>query len=223
MSTHKISRELDELEREAKATTQKQPGAKKKRASAESDKPVFDSGLTPQQEAYCRGRALGMSKVEAIDMAGLTPNSTNKAWERSPDVVKRIQELSEIVTTNSIIKNGLDRGWVISRLMSVAERCMEAEPVMERDSDGSIVATGKFKFDSAGANRALELLGKTMRMFEAKDTAKHDEYANLSDDEIARIAAELATQTGLAGYLVGTEAPSGPQQVIEVQAVPSAD
>lgn len=215
MNDQDIDKELEILAADAKKT--------QKRTHSSSEKGerkiVFDSGLTPQQEAYCRGRALGMSKKEAVSMAGLELNSTNRAWDRLPAVQKRIQQLSEIVTENSIIKNGLDRGWVISRLMTVAERCMQAEPVLDRKGQ----PTGEFTFDSSGANRALELLGKTMRMFEAKEATKNDEYANLSDDEIARIAAELATQTGLAGYLGGAETTAGSQQVIEVQAIPKAD
>lgn len=215
MKDQDVDQQLEILAADAKKTR------KRTHSSSEQggNKMIFDSGLTPQQEAYCRGRSLGMSKKEAMSMAGLELNSANRTWDKMPAVQKRIQELSEIVTENSIIKNGLDRGWVISRLMTVAERCMQAEPVMDRKGE----PTGEYTFDSSGANRALELLGKTMRMFEAKEATKNDEYANLSDDEIARIAAELATQTGLAGYIGGAETTAGSQQVIEVQALPKAD
>ena len=211
-----VDKELEILKADAKNTRKRTHSSVSRQ---DGPKMIFDSGLTPQQEAYCRGRSLGMSKKEAMAMAGLELNSANRTWDRMPAVQKRIQELSEMVTENSIIKNGLDRGWVISRLMTVAERCMQAEQVLNRQGE----PTGEYTFDSAGANRALELLGKTMRMFEAKEAVKNDDYANLSDDEIARIAAELAAQTGLAGYIGGTETKAGSQQVIEVQAIPKAD
>ena len=52
--------------------------------------------------------------------------------------------------------------WVLDRLKEVAERCMEATHV--RDRSGKIV-DGEWTFDSAGANRSLELLGKHLRMW----------------------------------------------------------
>lgn len=218
--THEV---ISQLASEAAAPIKK---ARKKRdkppVEAGTRRPpslVLDTGLTPAQEAYCRGRSLGMSKSEAIQLAGIDRPATATEWDRLPAVRRRVTELSEMVTENSILKNGLDRGWVISRLMNVVERCMTAEPVIDREGQ----ETGQFKFDSSGANRALELLGKTMRMFEGKEKDKSDEYANLSDDEIARIASELATQTGLAGLIAGAEAQTRSQQVIEVQAIPKAD
>lgn len=212
MNTEK---ELAELEKQVK-TKRKVPNTAGKRIQKQI---ILDSNLTTAQEAYCRGLSLGMSRVEALNLAGLKDPKTAREWDRLPAVRKRVTELTEMITENSILKNGLDRGWVISRLMTVVERCMTAEPVLDKNSE----PTGEYKFDSSGANRALELLGKTMRMFEGKEKDKSDEYANLTDDEIARIAAELATQTGLAGLIAGAEAPSGSQQVIEVQAIPKAD
>ena len=211
--------ELDSIEKQLKTKKKPTPPKNDTTGIRHPPKLVFDNGLTPAQEAYCRGRSLGMSKIEALEMAGAVPDSKNKKWDTIPAVQNRIQQLSEMVTENSILKNGLDRGWVISRLMTVTERCMQAEPVLDKDGN----PTGEYKFDSGGANRALELLGKTMRMFEGKEKEKTDDYANLSDDEIARIATELAAQTGLAGLIAGAEAPSGSQQVIEVQAIPKAD
>lgn len=49
--------------------------------------------------------------------------------------------------------------WVIQNLKEVALRCKQAEPVMIK-IDGELVPSGEYKFDSNGANRALELIGK---------------------------------------------------------------
>lgn len=176
------------------------------------------SGLTPQQEAFCRGRAMGMSPEEAMAASELTYSlKTVQNWERTNQAVRsRIDELSAIATKNSIISTGLDREWVISRLMSVVERCMTAEPV--RDKEGAEIGT--FEFNSTGANQALRMLGDTLGMFKPIETKPGDEYANLSDDDIARISAELAAQTGLIEFAQGAKAAPGSQQVIEVQAVP---
>jgi len=214
-----VKTQLDELTKDVEQGLKIKPRKGIAKGTRLPPAPKMESGLTPQQEAYCRARSLGMDKRESLQLIGLDSPHYATRWEKVPEVQKRIQELCELVTQNSILKAGLDRGWVITRLMTVTERCMQAEPVKDRDGN----PTGEFRFDSAGANRALELLGKTMRMFEAKDPVKNDEYANLTDDEIARIAAELAAQTGLAGYIAGAEEKARSQQVIEVQAVPKAD
>jgi len=53
--------------------------------------------------------------------------------------------------------------YVITSIKSVAERCMQAEPVMVQGE-----ATGEFKFDAAGANKSLELLGRHLKLFTDK-------------------------------------------------------
>ena len=55
--------------------------------------------------------------------------------------------------------------YVLSSLKEVAERCKQAIPVMMKDENGNMVETGEYKFDSTGANRALELLGKNLKLF----------------------------------------------------------
>lgn len=180
----------------------------------------LDSGLTVPQEAYCRARAMGMSMAEAVLAIG-SPVGVECArdWEREqPAVRNRINELSAIATKNAIIKTGLDREWVISRLMSVVDRCMQSEPVLDKEG----APTGEYRFDSTGANQALRMLGDTMGMFKPAEKKPGDDYAELSDDDITRIVAELAAQTGLIEIGAGTQAPARPQQVVEVQALPKA-
>jgi hypothetical protein len=149
-------------------------------------------GLTMAQEAYCRSRAMGMSMQEASIAVGLH-KCTGRNWEKDqPKVCERIKDLTRIATENAIIKTGLNREWVISRLMTVVDRCMQAEPVL--DKEGS--ETGQYRFDASGANQALKMLGDTMGLFKPAEK-KEDEYANLSDDDLRRIASELASQVGI--------------------------
>lgn len=77
------------------------------------------------------------------------------------EVERRMKELTD--------KASVSAEWVLERLKVVAERCIqEVDPIVrangiyKRDRN-----TGKvcFDFDSAGASRALELLGKTKGMF----------------------------------------------------------
>ncbi|MFA5630334.1 MAG: hypothetical protein WC997_02380 [Porticoccaceae bacterium] len=181
------------------------------------------SGLTVEQEAYARARALGMSIEEAVKAAGckITP-ATARRWEMpngdrtNQKLIDRINELAAIAQQNAIIKTGLDREWVISRYMEVVNRCMQAEPVLDRKGQ----ETGQYTFNAAGANQALRALGDTLGMFKPADKQPGDEYESLSDDDLARLAHQLAEETGLLAHLAGDQETAGRGQAIEVQAVP---
>lgn len=198
---------------------------KKKPTRAYKKKEVIvHGGLTAPQEAYCRARAMGMGTQEAIDASNARIKvNTAHHWEMKQPIKDRIAELSAIATKSAILNTGLDRQWVISRLMQVTERCMQAEPVMIKDANGRLIESGEYQFDSAGATRSLHLLGSELGMFKPREEKPGDEYANLSDDDIARIAGELATEVGLIEALTREETPSRSQQIIEIQAVPKAD
>ena len=52
--------------------------------------------------------------------------------------------------------------WVLANLVEVVERAIQAVPV--RDRQGA--PTGEYQFNAAGANRALELIGRYIGMFQ---------------------------------------------------------
>jgi phage terminase small subunit len=74
----------------------------------------------------------------------------------------------------------LDEKWVLERLRSIVERCMQAEPVLDRKGD----PTGEYRFDSAGANRALELIGKHFAMFTDRIQAEV-ETSDVTDEPLS--------------------------------------
>lgn len=55
----------------------------------------------------------------------------------------------------------LDSDFVLQSLMEIVERCMQKEPI--RDRKGR--PTGQWKFADRGANKALELLGKHLKLW----------------------------------------------------------
>jgi len=54
--------------------------------------------------------------------------------------------------------------WIIERCVTVAERCLQIEPVFDRKGR----PIGTFQFNAPGALKALEMLGKTMALFRDK-------------------------------------------------------
>lgn len=97
----------------------------------------------------------------------------NAGWKASrllkePKVRASIDAAMEKIREQSAIS----AVWILDSLKEVAERCMQKHPVMifdkvekeyvqKTDEDGE----GVWEFDSAGANRALELLGKNKALF----------------------------------------------------------
>lgn len=75
----------------------------------------------------------------------------------------------------------VDAAYVLTGLKRVHERCLKPEPVMEfdRDSRDMVQKTDSsgnlvYEFDSAGANRSLELLGKHLKLFTDKTELSAD-------------------------------------------------
>jgi len=83
---------------------------------------------------------------------------------------------------------------VVQRLDEVANRCLQAVPMVQ-----SGLPTGEYRFDSAGANRALELLGKHLGMFAERRILEGGERPvrveglgdALRDAEVRRLIADL--------------------------------
>ena len=83
---------------------------------------------------------------------------------RKPAVAARVDELKRAVTERQVEKFAVERAWVLSILVQNVRRAMQVEPV--RDQEGN--PTGQFTYQGSVANRALELLGKELGMFQPK-------------------------------------------------------
>lgn len=59
----------------------------------------------------------------------------------------------------------VDAVWVRKRFKEISDRCMQAKPVMTREGN-EWVESGEYEFDSGGANKATEMLGKIIGVFE---------------------------------------------------------
>ena len=97
---------------------------------------------------------------------GCTEDAARKAGSRlltnvdiKSEIVRRQDEINKKVEEDT----GVSVKWVLENLKTVAERCMEPEPMM--DKDGQII---EYRFDSSGANKALETIGKHLGMFKEK-------------------------------------------------------
>jgi phage terminase small subunit len=124
----------------------------------------------PRHERFTQLVASGMTTARAYVAAGFTGRGSAQSASRlamRPDVAARIAELSNRASDAAMTRATVDREWVLSSLKTVAQRCLQAEPV--RDSRGK--ETGVYRFQPAAANRSLELLSRALGMF--RDESDH--------------------------------------------------
>jgi phage terminase small subunit len=82
------------------------------------------------------------------------------------DIRSEIARRQEAINKKVEADTGVSITWVLDNFKWVAERCMAPEPMY--DKEGNIV---EWRFDSSGANKALESIGKYLGMF--KDKIEH--------------------------------------------------
>jgi phage terminase small subunit len=149
--------------------------------------------LTPRQMRFCEEYIIDNNDRQAAIRAGYNVKSAKQQGWRLltyTNVKAYIAKLQDQIRKD----NAISIKYVMDNLKSVAERCLQIEPVL--DKTGKM--TGTYRFDQAGANRALELMGKQIGMFvqRVEDVTPVDKYAiadRLQRLEALRIAATTGT------------------------------
>lgn len=97
-------------------------------------------------------------------------------------VAARRQEISEASLVTSI--------WIQQRFKDISDRCMQAEPVMKL-IDGEWQESGEYQFDSSGAIKATENLGKIAGVYEKDNIQSKSTNVVLSDEQLKSISNKL--------------------------------
>lgn len=117
---------------------------------------------------FCKEYIIDLNATQAAIRAGYSARTAASQASRLLNNVKITARVKELKDKRA---DGLelDAYWVLKRLKDISDRSMQAEPVMEFDPvEGGLVETGQYEFDSTGANRATELIGKHIGMFDPK-------------------------------------------------------
>lgn len=126
--------------------------------------------LSKRQELFCAEYVIDHNGRRAAEAAGWSEKSAASTASRLlklDEIRERIGELEK----NAAEACGLTAIGVISSIMETRDRCLQATPVMKYNKiTREYEETGEYVFDSTGANRANELLGKHLGMFEEKTT-----------------------------------------------------
>jgi len=159
--------------------------------------PILDN---PRHEKFAQGLAAGKSATEAMEEAGYSDPRNSTRLTKNDEIRARVDELM----TRAAVNVQVSREWVLERLMTVAERTMQAKPVLDKQGKPVMVETPSgerapaFVFDSSGANRALELVGKELGMFvERKEVGKPGEFEGLTVEQKRERVVGIAKQLGV--------------------------
>jgi len=118
-----------------------------------------------RHEMFCReyvGRA-AFCAAEAARQAGYSERTAREQGYRllgRRDIQERIAKLLIARRASATINDE----FVLDHLREIVHRCMQAIPVLDRDGN----RTGSWSFNAPGANKALELLGRHLGLWNDK-------------------------------------------------------
>ncbi len=123
--------------------------------------------ITAKQKLFADEYIIDLDPIRAYKAAYKCKDSTAKV--NAYRLLENASISEYIASKQKKIEKKLELSaeWVLNNLKEIAERCMQAEPVMIRKGN-EMVESGEYKFDSSGANKSLELIGKYLKMFTDK-------------------------------------------------------
>jgi phage terminase small subunit len=138
--------------------------------------------LTAKQRLFVSEYLVSLNATQAAIKAGYSQRTAYSIGDenlKKPEVIKALQK----ALADREKRTEITADYVLKSLKEVAERCMQKVPVMYYDKenkcmeqetalvthpDGSVKEEGVWEFDSSGANKSLELLGKHLKLFTDK-------------------------------------------------------
>lgn len=117
--------------------------------------------INRKQRLFIAEYMIDMNTTQAAIRAGYTKRT---AYQVGHELLKKPMIANEIdkLTKEKMDELRVSKDWVIDRLKTISDRCMQEIPVLDKDGK----PTGEYKFDAAGANKSTELLGKHLGVFQ---------------------------------------------------------
>lgn len=125
--------------------------------------------MTDKQINFCREYVKDYNGTQAAIRAGYSEKTAavkaNQLLHKENILNAIKQNQKELVESSCLTEEK-----VIAKVEKILDRCMSAEPVMEWNyEEHRYEPTGEYQFDSKGALKAIEMLGKHLGMFNKSD------------------------------------------------------
>lgn len=133
----------------------------------------------PRHELFCREYIVDYNGRQAAIRAGYSDSSAGNQASRlltNDDVLARVRELQK----EQMERLSLNADMVILEILDTYRSCRQGTPVLQRNqTTGKWEESGIYQFDSHGALKALEMLGRHLGVFEKKPAGGGKEDSNL--------------------------------------------
>jgi len=130
--------------------------------------------LNNKQKRFCQEYVVDLNGTQAAIRAGYSKKTANVKASQLLAIVNIQQEISKLQQKISE-KTSINAEWVLNNFKEISERCMQKTPVMKYNRTEKCMeqvvdenGEGVWQFDANGANRANELLGRHLGMFNDK-------------------------------------------------------
>jgi phage terminase small subunit len=132
--------------------------------------------LTAKQKMFVKEYLVDLNSTQAAIRAGYSAKTADRI---GPELLGKTCVSQAIQEAKQERSDRLDltADWVLQRFKDISDRCMQAEPVLDREGN----ETGEYKFDASGANRSTELIGKHLGMFVDKSEVKTEVTYKIKD------------------------------------------
>lgn len=123
--------------------------------------------LNEKQKQFCEEYIIDLNGTQAAIRAGYSKKTANRIASEllsKLDIQEYICELKN--KRSERVKYSQDE--LMRDILEVKNRCMQANPVLDKEGN----ETGIWKFDSNGANKALDMLAKHVGFYETDNKQK---------------------------------------------------
>lgn len=126
--------------------------------------------LTQKQQRFVDEYLIDLNGKQAAIRAGYSEKTAEVQASR---LLSNVKVAAAVAKAKEKVAERLEisQDWVLTNLKTVAERCMQTAPVLDRKGNQVLVENAEgdvvpaYTFNSMGATRSLELLGKHIGMF----------------------------------------------------------
>ena len=123
--------------------------------------------LNEKQKQFCEEYIIDLNGTQAAIRAGYSAKTSN---EQAAQLLAKlsIQEYVQKTKNERSERVKYSQDELMRDILEVKNRCLQANPVLDKEGN----ETGVWKFDSNGANKALDMLAKHVGFYETDNKQK---------------------------------------------------